>query len=320
MNSNKITLKDSLKANEAPENVISIIEAISVGAKQVTSLLTSPWERDLATHTGDINVQGEETITLDILADKIFIDLLNSTGCVRYIVSEEQESVVPASNSEGEFVVTIDPLDGSSNVGVNIPVGTIFAIFKAKEDCSDESAQFFRTGREIVAAGYVLYGVSTTLRAAWGAGVYQWSLDASDLEFYQTKASTDTPTTGKIYSVNEANSDKWNPQVQQYINFLKKGEAPLSKACTARYVGSLVSDFDRNFQKGGVFLYPADSKNEKGKLRLLYECMPLAYLVEQASGRATNFEQNILDLVPESIHERSPFLIGSRELVEIYPV
>ena len=313
----KINLESSLEKFNINSDISKIISAIAIGAKEVQKMLVSPWERDLSLQTGDTNVQGEKTIALDLIADKIFINLLNETGLIRSIVSEEQEDVFETDNKQAEYVIAIDPLDGSSNVGVNIPVGTIFTIFAVKDD-QVSANNFLRSGREIVCAGYVLYGVSTTLRCACDQSVLECTLDTTDREFYLSSDGFSAPEVGKIYSANEANFEKWGQKTRDFISLLKVGGAGLEKPCTARYVGSLVSDFDRNLQKGGVFLYPADSKNTNGKLRLLYECMPLAYIIEQAGGRAIDGKQDILEITPKDIHQRSPLIIGSKKMVEIF--
>ena len=267
------------------------------------------------------NVHGETQQKLDMYANDLLIDNLRRSGCVCGIASEENEHIIApsASGERSEFLLYFDPLDGSSNIDVNVSIGTIFAIYRRRTKSGPATLDdFLQTGRHQVAAGYFLYGTSTMLVFAAGDGVNGFTLEPSSSEFRLSHPNIRTPERGKIYSCNEGNFACWDDATRSYVSSLKDGCR--KRSYTSRYVGSFVADFHRNLLKGGIFLYPADAREvpPAGKLRLMYECNPMALLQEQAGGRAVDVEIDVLDIVPDGIHHRVPLVIGSRLDVEDY--
>jgi len=265
---------------------------------------------DIIGAQGTDNVQGEAQQKLDVYANDLFMRLLRSQGMVCAVASEENDDVVHFDNG-GKYVVTMDPLDGSSNIDVNVSIGTIFSIYRRLSTGDKATMEdFMQPGTAQVAAGYIIYGSSTMLVYTTGHGVNGFTLDPSIGTFCLSHPNMQTPVDGKIFSVNEGNLHDFSPGVQRYIDDCKK------RKLSARYIGSLVADFHRNLLKGGVYLYPATAKSPKGKLRLLYEANPLAMIVEQAGGMATDGASRILDLQPTELHQRCPLFIGSKNMVE----
>lgn len=267
--------------------------------------------------TGETNVQGEAVQKLDEMANATVLKHVEHTGRVAALASEEMEKIyhVPEGYPRGNYVLVFDPLDGSSNIDVNVAIGTIFAVYRRKGDGpSANLADFLQPGREQVCAGYVIYGSSTMLvYTTKNAGVHGFTLDPTVGEFLLSHENIRIPAKGKIYSVNEANAPNWDEGTRRYVES-RKGE----EGTSARYVGTLVADFHRNLLKGGIFLYPGDKKNPSGKLRLLYEASPMAMIVENAGGRASTGRERILDIVPTELHQRVPLAIGSAEDVAAY--
>ena len=265
---------------------------------------------DILGAQGSENIQGEQQQKLDVYANDLFIRLLRSQGQVCAVASEENDDIVHFDNG-GKYVVTMDPLDGSSNIDVNVSIGTIFSIYR-RMSTGDKATMndFMQPGTAQVAAGYIIYGSSTMLVYTTGHGVNGFTLDPSIGTFCLSHPDMKTPTEGKIYSVNEGNYYDFSDGVRGYIDGCKK------QKMSARYIGSLVADVHRNLLKGGIYLYPATAKSPKGKLRLLYEANPLAMIVEQAGGMATDGVDRILDLKPTELHQRCPLFIGSRGMVE----
>ena len=298
-----------------------LLVSISVGMKYISQMVATAGFKGLHGYTGKTNSHGEETRMLDEEADEVLVELLSSSRHFGLLVSEERDSVIEteAANGEGKYVLAFDPLDGSSNIGSNIPTGTIFCILR-KKDLSKPASHddFLQPGSRIVAAGYSVYGAKTSFVYSTGTGVHGFTLDPSLGEFVLTDENIRIPRSGSIYSVNEGNTCYWSERVRAFVDKLKEptaaGEAPYS----GRYVGSLVADFDRTLRKGGIFLYPTDSRRPAGRLRLLYECMPLAFIAEQAGGHAINGPHDVLALIPGDIHERSAFIAGSEQEVRVY--
>jgi fructose-1,6-bisphosphatase I len=261
---------------------------------------------------GHTNIQGEEQQKLDVIANIRFMRALSKGGEVCAIVSEEEDSVIDLQNKSGKYVVAIDPLDGSSNIDVNISIGTIFSIYRRKSPIGSpiQEEDIMQPGIEQVAAGYVLYGSSTMLVYTTGCGVNGFTYENSLGEFFLSHPAIKAPKSGQIYSVNEGLSDEFAPSVLEYISSCKK------RKFSARYIGSLVADFHRNLLKGGIYLYPATEKNPSGKLRLLYEANALAFIAEQSGAMATDGNMRILEITPTSLHQRTPLFIGSEELVK----
>ncbi len=298
---------------QASGELSDLLSAIGLGVKFISRLVASAGVAGLTARSGNVNVQGETTYKLDEEADNILVDILSASGHFGSLVSEERDDVIPISGSHdaAKYVVAFDPLDGSSNIGTNIPVGTIFTIWKRMNQGRPGSLEdFLQKGREIVAAGYSVYGAMTSFVFSCGDGVHGFTLDPQIGEFILTEESIVIPPSGSTYSVNEGYSERWSPELLAFIGDLKSSSNCMKKAYSGRYVGSLVADFDRTLRKGGIFLHPANQTRPRGKLRLLYECMPLAYIVDQAGGRAVDGKQNVLDIMPTSIHERCPFIVG----------
>lgn len=269
---------------------------------------------------GQINVQGEEVQKLDVLANQTLLYCLGSRGNVAIMASEENAApvVVERDREDGRYVVVFDPLDGSSNIDVNVSVGTIFSIFRRDPDpgCRRDPLQdVLQPGRRQVAAGYVVYGSSTMAVYTTGNGVYGFTLNPSIGAYVISHERITMPDRGQIYSVNEANADTFPAAYQRYLAHLRSGKT--GRTYSSRYIGSLVADFHRTLLKGGVFLYPPTNQHPKGKLRLLYEANPIALLAEQAGGMATSGRGNILDIQPEALHQRTPLIVGSKEEVSL---
>lgn len=292
-----------------------LLSSIALAVKMISQIVATAGFKGLYGYTGKSNVQGEKVHLLDEEADSILVATLGSSGHFGLLVSEERDSVIATESSllEAHYVVAFDPLDGSSNIGSNIPVGTIFSVLRKTDDGrAPTSDDFMQTGRNIVAAGYAVYGAKTSFVYSCGNGVHGFTLDPTIGEFILTEERIVTPERGSIYSVNEGYFSGWTQPVQDFVSSMKRESREHKTPYTLRYVGSLVADFDRTLRKGGIFLYPPDSRNPKGKLRLLYECMPLAFIAEQAGGRAVGADGNVLDIVPKDIHERTPFISGSK--------
>lgn len=253
------------------------------------------------------NIQGESQQKLDVIADIRFMRALKNGGEVAGIVSEERENIIDTGNLHAKYVVAIDPLDGSSNIDVDLPIGTIFSIYKRITLPGETIAEkdFLQGGRKQVAAGYILYGSSMILVYTTGRGVNGFTYEYSLGDFLLSHKNIQTPRSGNIYSCNEGNSADFSNDMKMYLEYCR------AKRLTSRYIGSLVGDIHRNLIKGGIYIYPATQKNPTGKLRLLYECYPMAFILEQAGGAATNGVLNILDIIPFAIHERSPFIGGA---------
>ena len=298
-----------------------LLTAISLGVKVIAQLVATAGFRGLQGYSGTTNVQGEQTYKLDDEADDILVKLLGSSGHFGSLVSEERDGAIETDvvKKGAKYVVAFDPLDGSSNIGSNIPVGTIFTIFHVRDvDKGASVSDFLQKGRDIAAAGYSVYGAKTSFVYSAGLGVHGFTLDPAIGEFVLTEESMQIPDFGKTYSVNEGYWKKWSKEQQDFIMGLKTGDNSASRAYTGRYVGSLVADFDRNLRKGGIFLHPSNTERARGKLRLLYECIPLAFIAEQAGGVAIDGDINVLDIEPKDIHERCPFIVGGKDDVALY--
>ncbi|XGV97043.1 MAG: class 1 fructose-bisphosphatase [Leptolyngbya sp. BL-A-14] len=265
--------------------------------------------------TGSENVQGESVKKMDVYANEVFIAVFKQSGLVCRLASEEMEKpyYIPENCPLGRYTLLYDPIDGSSNVDININVGSIFAVRQQEgEDLDGTASDLLQSGRKLIAAGYILYGPSTVLVYSIGKGVHAFTLDPSLGEFILSSENIQMPEHGPIYSANEGNFWQWDESIRDYIRYVHRHEG-----YTARYSGALVGDFHRILFQGGVFLYPGTVKKPEGKLRLLYETAPLAFLAEQAGGRASTGTQDILDAVPDKLHARTPLIIGSKEDVAL---
>ncbi len=297
-----------------------LLNDIATAAKIVNREINAAGLVDILGTVGKRNIQGETQKKLDVYANEMFITALKGGGECCAIASEENEKVISFSNefSEmGKYVVAMDPLDGSSNIEANVSIGTIFSIYKrVTEVGGGTQSDLLQPGIHLTAAGYVIYGSSTMLVYSTGKGVNGFTLDPSVGIFCLSHPDMRFPETGKIYSINEGNYIYFPEGVKKYIKYCQENDAPTHRPYTSRYIGSLVADFHRNLIKGGIFLYPGTTKQPNGKLRLLYECSPIAYLAEQAGGKASNGINRILEIEPKTLHERSPFFVGPRSMVE----
>ena len=298
-----------------------LLSSIKIASKIVNREVNKAGIADILGKAGNENVQGEEQMKLDVFANDIFIDALSHREIVCGIASEENEDFIEIKGNENNahmnnYVVLIDPLDGSSNVDVNVSVGTIFSIYRRITPAGTpvKMEDFLQKGVNQVAAGYVIYGSSTMLVYTTGNGVNGFTLDPSVGTYFLSHPNMTYPKTGKIYSVNEGNYAKFPQGVKEYIKYCQEEEG--NRPYTSRYIGSLVADFHRNMIKGGIYIYPSYAHAPNGKLRLLYECNPMAFLAEQAGAKATNGFQRILEIEPTSLHQRVPFFCGSIEMVE----
>lgn len=285
---------------------------ITLAAKVVAAQVRRAGLSGVRGATDQVNVQGEVQQRLDVFANEALLHALGNRGNVGVLASEENEEpvVVLENPDDGEYIVIFDPLDGSSNIDLNVGVGTIFSIFRRDQDRgTTPAADVLQAGHKQVAAGYVLYGSSTMLVYTTGFGVHGFTLDLSIGAFVLSHPDVKMPERGGIYSVNEANADSFPPYCRRYLHWLKSGQDGTSY--TSRYIGSLVADFHRTMLKGGIFLYPATVRYPQGKLRLLYEANPIAFLAEQAGGQASDGRQRILDIAPRDLHQRTPLFVGS---------
>ncbi len=297
-----------------------ILEELIMAAKVISREVRKAGLIDILGMTGQTNVQGEEVRKLDDYAHHIMVHRLQQSGQVCVMASEEVADPirVPKGLPTGNYVVIFDPLDGSSNIDANVSIGTIFSIHRRVSDEEPSLDDILQPGYKQVAAGYFIYGSSTMLVYTTGNGVWGFTLDPSVGEFLLSHPEIIIPERGKIYSVNEAYAPFWHEGMTRYIDYLKDKER-CDRSFSSRYIGSLVADFHRNLLYGGIFMYPADKKNPRmphGKLRLLCEAAPLAFVVEQAGGAASTGEQRILEVEPTEIHQRVPLFIGSKEDVE----
>lgn len=270
---------------------------------------------------GGQNVQGEEQQKLDVVADEAFIRAFENGGEVCGIASEENDDYLAFQSDtakKGNYVVLFDPLDGSSNIDVNVSIGTIFSIYRriSPNGTSATLDDMLQSGEQQVAAGYVLYGSSTILVYTTGNGVNGFTLDPAIGEFFLSHPEMRMPENGRIYSVNEGNLNDFDPTLRAYISYCQSNENQTGKPYSGRYIGSLVADFHRNLIKGGIYIYPAVPAAPQGRLRLLYECNPLAFIAEQAGGLATDGKNRILEIKPSQLHQRVGFYIGSKLMVE----
>ncbi len=306
---------------EATGAFSNILYDIALAAKIISREVNKAGLIDILGGAGSTNVHGEAVKKLDVFAHDVIFKALDHTGHLCCMASEESEEILPIPDNfeQGNYVLLYDPLDGSSNIDANVSIGTIFSIHRkisagtrgGLEDC-------LQPGHRQVAAGYVVYGSSTMLVYTTGAGVHGFTLDPSIGEFLLSHPDIRIPTPGqRIYSCNEGNYARWSPQQQRLIDHLKGLDGENQKPFTSRYIGSLVADFHRNLLYGGLFMYPGDAKNPRGKLRLLYEAAPLAMICEQAGGRASDGQQDILDIQPEDLHQRVPLFLGTREFVDL---
>jgi len=297
-----------------------LINSIRLAAKVVNHEVNKAGLVDILGTAGDTNVQGEDQQKLDVFANNAFIKTLTNREIVCGIASEEEDDFITikgrSGNNDNKYVVLIDPLDGSSNIDVNVSVGTIFSIYRriTPEGTPVTLEDFLQPGNKQVAAGYIIYGTSTMIVYTTGHGVNGFTLNPAIGTYYLSHPNMQFPVDGNIYSVNEGNYVHFPQGVKDYIKYCQKEED--DRPYTSRYIGSLVSDFHRNMIKGGIYIYPNTAKDPNGKLRLLYECNPMAFIAEQAGGKASNGFERIMDIQPTELHQRTPFFCGSKNMVE----
>jgi len=297
-----------------------LLNSLRLAAKVVNHEVNKAGLVDILGAAGDVNIQGEKQQKLDVYANEVFIQTLTKRNIVCGIASEEEDDFISINSQDekhqNKYVVLIDPLDGSSNIDVNVSVGTIFSIYRRVTPVGTPVTleDFLQKGSEQVAAGYIVYGTSTMLVYTTGHGVNGFTLNPAIGSFYLSHPNMTFPESGTIYSVNEGNYLDFPLGIKKYIKYCQ--EEAEDRPYTSRYIGSLVSDFHRNMIKGGIYMYPKGSRNPDGKLRLLYECNPMAFLAEQAGGKSSDGYTRTLDVQPTSLHQRVPFICGSKNMVE----
>ncbi len=305
---------------EATGELSKLLSNFSLAAKVISLEVNKAGLVDILGFTGHSNVYGEEVKKLDMFAHDTLLRATEHSGQLCIMASEEHEDIIhiPKKMQIGKYVLLFDPLDGSSNIDANVSVGTIFSIFRrispsgkpgTLEDCLQQ-------GMKQVAAGYVLYGSSTIMVYSAGHGVHGFTLDPSFGEFLLSHENIIIPKRSNIYSINEGNYKYWHPGLKKYIKYLQEEDKETRRPYSLRYVGSMAADIHRNLLYGGIFMYPADLKHKKGKLRLMIECNPMAFIVEAAGGRATDGKKRILEIQPDDLHQRTPLFIGSEKDVK----
>lgn len=309
-------LEDFLRehtSSEISKTMMALARACTVIARMVNNAGLS----DILGVTGTTNVQGESQQKLDDLSNQILMDYLSQAGTCAGYLSEENDDIVTITPT-GKHIISIDPLDGSSNIDVVAPIGTIFNVVKRVSKSGNATLEdFLQKGNKTICAGYVIYGSSTILIFSVGKGMHGFTMNTSDSEFYLSHPNITVPAKGKIYSINQGNFSKFCDGVKGFIEHCAENDKASSRPYSLRYIGSMVADLHRNFLKGGIFIYPTNKGEEKGKLRLLYECIPMSYLIENAGGKATDGKQRILDIQPVEVHERTAIFIGSKEMVDL---
>ncbi len=298
-----------------------LLYQVGVAAKVINKKVNKAGLVDILGEAGEVNVQGEDQKKLDVFANYQLIQALKSSGECCGVASEEDQEIITFDNDlsrDGNYIFCMDPLDGSSNIDVNVSIGTIFSIYRRISPRGEKAVleDFLQEGTKQIAAGYIIYGSSTMLVYTTGRGVFGFTLDSSIGEFCLSHMGIQTPENGAIYSINEGNIGKFPDGVKKYIGYCQETDKETNRPYSGRYIGSLVADFHRNLLKGGIFIYPQTASAPNGKLRLIYECNPIAFLAEQAGGKATSGTERILEIKPHSLHQRVPFIVGSKNMVD----
>ncbi|MCA0430384.1 MAG: class 1 fructose-bisphosphatase [Bacteroidetes bacterium] len=297
-----------------------LLRDIGIAAKIVNREVSKAGLVEILGETGETNVQGEKVKKLDVFANEQFIAAFKAGGEVCAIASEENDDIIPIDteiSKNAKYVIAMDPLDGSSNIDVNVSVGTIFSIYRRTSLSGPGTlADFMQRGTEQVAAGYIIYGSSCMLVYTTGKGVYGFTLDPSIGEFCLSHPNMRTPQNGNVYSINEGNYLHFPDGVKKFIKYCQEEDKATNRPFSSRYIGSGVADIHRNLITGGVYIYPTTTKSPKGKLRLLYECNPLAFILEQAGGKASDGNKRIMEIDLKELHQRTPLFIGSSEMVD----
>ncbi len=314
-------IEQEKKHPEATGELSNLLHDLSLATKVISLEVNKAGLVDILGFTGDNNVHGEQVKKLDMYAHDMMVRAMDHGGHLCAMASEEEEDIIhiPPHFHVGKYVLLFDPLDGSSNIDANVSIGTIFSIYKrvSPDNQPGTTEDCLQPGHQQVAAGYVIYGSSTMLVYTAGNGVHGFTLDPAFGEFILSHKNIQTPKKAKIYSINEGNYLYWHPGLKKYIKYLQEEDTATDRPYSSRYIGSMVADIHRNLLYGGIFMYPADSRNPNGKLRLMYECNPMAFLIEQAGGRASNGKQRMLDIQPEKLHQRIPIFIGSEDDVKM---
>ena len=316
---NQFIIEQQANVPQATGGFSSLLHHIGIAAKKINREVNKAGLVDILGRAGTENVQGEDQQKLDVYANETFIAELKASGECCGVASEENQDVVVFEGEmsrDAKYIICMDPLDGSSNIDVNVSIGTIFSVYRRKSPVGSVATveDFLQPGCDQVAAGYVIYGSSTMLVYTTGNGVNGFTLDTSIGEFCLSHPNVKSPAQGKIYSINEGNYEKFPAGVKKYIKYCQEEDKETKRPYTSRYLGSLVADFHRNLLKGGVFMYPPTNSHPTGKLRLLYECNPIAFIAEQAGGLATDGGKRILEIRPETIHQRVPFYTGAKDM------
>ena len=313
-----LSLNQAFEQSQVDSQLVSVVDSITITCKNIAERLRGGALSGLYGSAEQENVQGEIQKKLDVISNDLLKQALLANRNVAGIASEEEEQAI-AGNAEGQYLVTFDPLDGSSNIDVNVTVGTIFSVLALPENCTQVTTDtFLQAGRKQIAAGYVLYGPSVILAITTGDGVAMYNLGA-DGDFYQTEDQIQVPETTKEFAINMSNQRFWQAPMQNYVNDLLLGEkGPLGKRFNMRWIASMVAEVHRILTRGGIFMYPYDSRDpsKAGKLRLMYEGNPMSFLIEQAGGASSDTQMPIMDLEPNHIHQRVPVILGSKEEVE----
>jgi len=322
MSVQRFITQERFKFPKATGEYAALMSEIVLTAKIISSEVNKAGLIDVLGMTGNVNVQGEQVRKLDEYANDLFMHILKYSGHVCAMASEEAEQLVqgPQYTNTGKYVVMLDPLDGSSNIDANVSIGSIFAIHRRVSPAgqSGELQDFLQPGHKLIAAGYIIYGSSTMMVYSSGFGVHGFTLDPHIGSFILSHPDIKVPNECKIYSVNESYYKYWHKAIQHYIDRVKGlGENALEKEMSSRYIGSMVADFHRNLLYGGIFLYPGTVKKPNGKLRLMYEAIPMAYILENCGGYASNGFEPILDITPKELHQRVPLFMGNRDEVQL---
>lgn len=317
----EFTIQETRRFPQATGELSALLRDISLASKMINKQVNKAGLVDILGKHGATNVQGEEQMKLDVYANETLINVLKNSAECAGIASEENDDHVCFEDTfsyNSKYVVLFDPLDGSSNIDVNAPIGTIFAIYRRVSElgkpCTKED--FLQPGNRLMAAGYVIYGSSTMMVYATKLGVNGFTLEPSIGEFCLSHPNMKCPEVGKIYSINQGNTEKYDDGMKSFLNHCMESNKEEGRPYSHRYIGSMVADMHRTLIKGGIFMYPADKSNKNGKLRLQYECNPMAFLLEAAGGMASNGHIDILDVQPTELHQREPIFIGSKNLVQ----
>lgn len=308
------------KFRGATGELSQLLRDIGLAAKIISREVNKAGITNILGLEGSQNVHGEFVKKLDVFSNEQMLHALSRSKIVCMVVSEEDDNIIRLQSSSGRYIVHMDPLDGSSNIDVNVSIGTIFSIYARQSHSADypTDSDPLQSGVNQVAAGYVLYGSSTILVYTTGTGVDAFTLDPSIGEFFLSEQNIRIPESGTVYSINEGNFDKWSSGLKAYIEYCKANDKATNRPFTSRYIGSMVADVHRTLLKGGIFIYPDCTQKPEGKLRLMYECNPFAFIIEQAGGKALNSRgERIMEVQPNHIHQRTPIYIGSRTNVDL---